>query len=78
MVRRRAWLKHKWWPRKPLDLNTASVEELVALIGISEMIAERIVDFRDANGGFHSVEDVLEVEGINSGWYQRIRLLVTV
>ena len=64
--------------RKPLDLNTASVEELVALIGISEMIADRIVDFRDANGGFHSVEDVLEVEGINSGWYQRIRLLVTV
>jgi competence protein ComEA len=64
--------------RKPLDLNTASVEELVALIGISEMIAESIVDFRDANGGFHSVEDLLEVEGINSGWYQRIRLLVTV
>ena len=64
--------------RKPLDLNTASVKELVALIGISEMIAERIVDFRDANGGFHSAEDLLEVEGINSSWYQRIRLLVTV
>jgi hypothetical protein len=31
--------------RKPLDLNTASAEELVALIGISEMIAESIVDF---------------------------------
>jgi competence protein ComEA len=64
--------------RKPLDLNTASAEELVALIGISEMIAESIVDFRDANGGFHSVEELLEIEGINSGWYQRIRLMVTV
>jgi competence protein ComEA len=62
---------------EPLDLNRASVEELVALIGLNEMIAESIIDFRDANGGFHSVEDLLEVEGFNEGWYERIRLMVT-
>jgi DNA uptake protein ComE-like DNA-binding protein len=39
---------------EPLDLNTASVEELIALAGISETIAESIVDFRDANGGFQT------------------------
>ena len=64
--------------REPLDLNTATVEDLIAVIGISARIAESIIDFRDANGGFHSVEDLLEVEGINNGWYHRIRLLVTV
>jgi competence protein ComEA len=62
---------------EPLDLNRASVEDLVALIGLNEMIAESIIDFRDANGGFHSVEDLLEVEGFNEGWYERIRLMVT-
>ena len=62
---------------EPLDLNTASVEELIGLIGISEMVAESIIDYRDANGGFHSVADLLEVEGFNEGWYERIRLLVT-
>jgi competence protein ComEA len=61
-----------------LDLNTASVEELTALVGISEMIAESIIDFRDANGGFDSIEDLMEVEGLNAGWYERIRLMVTV
>ena len=61
-----------------LDLNTASVEELIGLIGISELVAESIIDFRDANGGFDSIEDLMEVEGLNAGWYERIRLRVTV
>jgi competence protein ComEA len=61
-----------------LDLNTASAEELIGLIGISELVAESIIDFRDANGGFDSVEDLMEVEGLNAGWYERIRLMVTV
>jgi competence protein ComEA len=61
-----------------LDLNRASVEELSGLMGISELVAESIIDFRDANGGFDSIEDLMEVEGFNAGWYQRIRLMVTV
>ena len=63
---------------EPLDLNRASVEELIGLIGVSEMMAESIIDFRDANGGFDSVEDLMEVEALNEGWYERIRLMVTV
>jgi competence protein ComEA len=61
-----------------LDLNRASVEELIALIGISESIAESIIDFRDANGGFDRVEDLMEVENIGASSYQRIRLKVVV
>jgi competence ComEA-like helix-hairpin-helix protein len=63
---------------EPVDLNRASAEELILLIGISESIAEGIIDFRDANGGFDSVEDLMEVECISESSYQRIRLKVTV
>jgi competence protein ComEA len=61
-----------------VDLNRASVEELIALVGISEGVAECIIDFRDANGGFDRVEDLMEVESISESSYRRIRLKVTV
>jgi len=63
---------------EPVDLNRASVEELILLIGISESTAEGIIDFRDANGGFDRVEDLMEVECISESSYQRIRLKVTI
>jgi competence protein ComEA len=63
---------------EPVDLNRASAEELILLIGINESIAEGIIDFRDANGGFDTVEDLMEVECISESSYQRIRLKVTV
>lgn len=61
-----------------VDLNQASAEELILLIGISESIAEGIIDFRDANGGFDRVEDLMEVECISESCYQRIRPKVIV
>jgi competence protein ComEA len=61
-----------------VDLNRASIEELISLIGLSESIAEGITDFRDANGGFDRIEDLREVECITESSYQRIRLKVTV
>jgi competence ComEA-like helix-hairpin-helix protein len=63
---------------EPVDLNQASAEELIMLIGISESDAEGIIDFRDANGGFDRVEDLMEVECICESSYQRIRLKVVV
>ena len=61
-----------------VDLNRASVEELIALIGVTESVAEGIIDFRDANGGFDRVEDLMEVEWISESSYRRIRPKVTV
>jgi competence protein ComEA len=63
---------------EPIDLNQASAEELIMLIGISESVAEGIIDFRDANGGFDRVEDLMEVECVSDSSYQRIRLQVMV
>ncbi len=51
-------------PAFPLDLNTSTPEELAFLPGIGEVIALRIVEWRDANGGFREITDLLNVEGI--------------
>ena len=63
---------------EPVDLNGASAEELILLIGLSQSVAEGIIDFRDANGGFDQVEDLMEVECVSESLYQRIRLKVIV
>lgn len=47
-----------------IDLNTATVSDLMDLEGIGEVIARRIVDYRKVHGEFHSVYDLLNVEGI--------------
>ena len=48
----------------PLDLNTATAEELAGLPGIGTELAARIVAYREANGAFGTVEELLEVSGI--------------
>ncbi len=48
----------------PLDLNTATVEQLDELDGIGPAIAQQIVAYREAHGGFGSVEELDQVPGI--------------
>lgn len=49
---------------KLLDINTAEAADLESLPGIGQVLAQRIVDYRDANGPFSSVADLMNVEGI--------------
>lgn len=49
-----------------VNLNTASIDQLVQLPKVGPAIAQRIVDWREANGGFGSVDQLLEVNGIGA------------
>ena len=51
-------------PGVPLDLNTATVEQLDELDGIGPATAQQIVSYREAHGGFGSVEELDQVPGI--------------
>lgn len=61
-----------------LDLNAAGVAELDTLPRIGPAMAQRIVDWREANGRFTSVEDLLAVPGIGDKMLETLRPLVTV
>ena len=62
----------------PLNLNTASEEALTALPGIGEELARRIVAYREEQGPFEAVEDLMEVSGIGQGKLAALEGLVTV
>jgi len=61
-----------------ININTAGVDELVALPGIGRAYAERIVEYRGKNGPFKKPEDLLNVRGIGEKTFERIRDKVTV
>src|SRR3954462_6291888 len=51
-------------PAQPISLSTATVEQLDTLDGIGPTLASRIVQYRDAHGGFKSVDELRQVSGI--------------
>ncbi len=63
---------------EPLDLNAATEEELTALPGIGEVLAQRIVAHRAAKGPFKTLEELTEVPGIGPAKLAALEGLVTV
>lgn len=63
---------------QPIDINTATADELDALPGIGPALAARIVTARDERGPFASVDDLAAVEGISPRMVDDLRSLVTV
>ena len=62
----------------PLNVNTATREELAALPGAGEKLAEAILAYREENGPFRSVSELLNVKGMTRDLLAALRPLVTV
>ena len=62
----------------PVDLNTATAEELDTLPGIGESLAGRIIAYREANGPFRTIEQIMEVSGIGEAKFAELEGRITV
>ncbi|MER5703963.1 ComEA family DNA-binding protein [Micromonospora sp. NPDC002296] len=61
-----------------INLNTATLAQLDGLPGVGPVLAQRILAHRDQHGGFRSVGDLRQVEGIGDARYEQLKELVTV
>ncbi len=64
-------------PQK-IDLNRAETWLLEALPGIGETRAQAIIDYRQQNGPFRNIADIIKIEGIGAATYEKIKHLITV
>ena len=56
-----------------ININTATSSELQRLDGIGEAYAKRIIEYREANGGFDSIDELINVKGIGEKRLENIR-----
>ena len=70
--------KKKPLPAHPINLNTATLEQLEELPGIGPVTAKSIIDFRTKSGPFKRTEDLLAVPRISKKRFQKIAPYVTV
>ncbi len=61
-----------------ININTASKELLMSLNGIGETKAESILSYREQNGPFDSLEDLMQVDGIGQGTFSKIKDKITI
>jgi competence protein ComEA len=62
----------------PVNLNTATAEQLATIPGVGPRMAERIIDYRQKNGGFKKLEDLMNVSGIGEKNFLKMKPLITV
>jgi competence protein ComEA len=62
----------------PIDLNTATLEELETLPGVGPVLGQNILDWRDAHGRFTSLDQLRDVTGIGDVRFGQLQPLVTL
>ena len=65
-------------PAEKVNINAATADQLQALPGIGPSYAQRIVEYREKNGPFKKVEDLLNVTGIGEKTFEKIKDRITV
>ena len=65
-------------PDNRVNINTADVAGLCTLPGIGQARAETIIAYREQNGPFDKIEDIMKVSGIKEGAFEKIKALITV
>jgi competence protein ComEA len=61
-----------------INLNTATLEELMTLDRIGPKYAQRIIDYRETNGPFENIEDIMKVKGIGAKTFEANKDKITV
>ncbi len=61
-----------------VNINTATAAELTSISGIGASRAQAIIEYREKNGGFKSIDDIKKVDGIKDGLFSKIKDKITV
>lgn len=61
-----------------ININTADLEQLKEITGIGNIKAQSIIDYREANGGFKSLEELKNVDGIGDKTFEKIKDQITL
>jgi competence protein ComEA len=64
--------------QSPVNINTATLEELQTLPGIGPSVSKRILDYRQKNGAFKKPEDLMNVRGIGEKSFLKLKPLVAI
>jgi len=65
-------------PAQSVNVNTATVAQFEALPGIGPSMAQRIVAYREKNGPFKKLEDLMNIQGIGEKSFLKLRPLMTI
>ncbi len=65
-------------PEKKVNINTASISELKKLPQIGDVVAQRIIDYREKQGKFEKIEEIMKVKGIGEKTFLKLKDLITV
>ncbi len=71
--------KAKAAPAGKININTATAQQLSdGLDGVGEVMAKRIIEYREKNGSFHSIEEIKNVQGIGEKTFEKLKDQITV